>query len=177
MFHNIVATAKLKDGDFKPFLLLCLKYRSKGQYERNVNGIPDFFTKFGLQWLLQPTPIAYIKDISPGTRQSQQSGIYMTDQLRREATKLLQRMHKSIVHIDGLNRKFKHCETWYALDLLYEMVAYDDERNFDCVSAMRILMLWMESEFIPEDSRYYEENIQTDVEWEDMFQTAKRILA
>ncbi len=177
MFHNIVATAKLKRDDHLVFMLMCLWYRAKGQYERNVSGIPDFFGKYNLKWLLQPTPIAYIKDITPGSKQSQQSGIFMTDQLKREALTLFKKFHKATVHIDGLGRKFKNVETWFDISLLYEMNYYDAEKNFDDISAMLILMLWLEAEYMPEDSVRAGEGEETAAEWMGLANVAERILA
>lgn len=177
MFDNIVATAQLRDGNLMPFLLLCLWYKAKGQYERNVSGIPDFFHKWNLRGLLQPTPLSYIKDITPSTKQVQSSGIFLTPQLKREALMTFKTRHKATVHIDYIGRRFKHVETWYDLALLSEMNFYDDKGNFDNVSAMLILMLWLEAEYIPTDSRLNQENLDEASGWEELFTTAKRILA
>lgn len=175
MFDNIVATAKVKEDGLKKFLMLCLWYKSRGQYERNVSGIPDFFDKYFLKWILQPTPIAYIKDVVPGSKQAQQSGIFITDGLKREGLKLLSKHQKEIVHEDGLGRRFKRAETWYDLALLYEMNFYNDTGNFDSISSMIILMLWEESERVPDESRRAQEDKEVEDAWSDLATTAKRL--
>jgi hypothetical protein len=147
----VVAFAKVKEDGHMLFMLLCLWYKARGQYERNVSGIPDFFSKYGLRWILQPTPYQYIKDsISPTTRQAYDSGIVMTAQLKMEGRRLLKQHHRQVVHIDDLGRAYRQTEFWYDIGLLHEMNMYDpEEGNYDDISAMFILMLWLQAEFNP----------------------------
>ncbi len=186
LVNNIVATAKVKHEEaHKLFLMLCLWYRAKGQYERNVSGIPDYFTKFGLKWLLQFTPISYIRDVTPGSRQSQETGIFITDTaagrevvgLKREGLKALRRLHKSTANVDVTGRKFKHCEYWYDVSLLSEMNFFDHEGNFDDISAMIILMLWLEAEYMPDASKFAGDSGYSDAGWDDLAGAAKRYIS
>lgn len=174
MFNNIVASAKVKEGGNKLFLLLCLWYRARGQYERNVSGIPDFFDKYQMGWILQPSPIRYMKDVTPGTKQKQSTGIVMNKFLKPVAFSSFREFHREIVHVDGLGRAFRNVETWYDLDLLSEMAAYG-EGNFDSISAMLILMVWFNAERIPADSSQSGEAEDLN-EWEELASAAKQIV-
>lgn len=173
----IVASAKIKlddDENHMAGMLLCLWYKSKLQYERNVSGIPSFFNKYGLGWILQPTPLAYIKDVTPGTTQRQQSGIVMTDQLKQDALRLLRKQHREIVDIDPGGNVIRWVDTQYDLALLYEMLLFDSEGNFDSISSMLILMLWLAFEHMPENSKFSGDDDDTD--WDDFFNAGQELL-
>lgn len=177
LFYNIVAEAKIKNDEEDHhivFLLMCLWYKSKGQYERNVSGIPDFFNKYKLGWLLQAPPIEYMKGIV-NTKQSQLSGIVINDDFKDDGLKIFRKFHKKVVHIDSGNRMFKWIETIFSLSLLWEMNNFDrEEGNFDMVSAMIVLMLWLQSEYVPEDSAKSQEGEDYDAELEQLAMAATR---
>ncbi len=174
MFYNIVASYKgriSEDDEHKMFMLLCLWYRCFGQYER-MSGIRGFFRRNELVWLLQPTPYNTIKEISPGTTQRQSTGIIMTDNgvdgLKSRALGLLKTWHNSVIFEDEEmnDRKFIQIETVWCLSLLYEMGGFNFEGNFDDISAMRILMLWLKEEQTNPDKE--EDAESSDAEDRDM---------
>lgn len=178
MFYNIVAAAKVKndeDDHHLLFLLLCLWYKSKGQYERTVSGVQDFFVKHRLGWILQAPPIEYMKGVV-NTRQAQSSGIVINEDFKLDGLRLLKKFHKKIVHVDSSGRMFKWIETIYDLALLWEMNSFSlEEGNYDMISAMIILMLWLQAEHIPEDSaNAREQEADYDYELNQLAQVATR---
>lgn len=178
-FFNIVATFKGRlneDDEHKLFMMLCLWYRCRGQYERNVSGIRGYFRGHNLTWLLQEPPINTIKEISPTTTQRQTSGIYMADNavsggLKSRATKMFVEWHNSEIFIDENGRHFIQIEICNDLSLLYEMTGYNETDNFDDISAMRVLMLWLKEENTPDEDK--DEDNKSDLEDDDFKQLSR----
>lgn len=179
MFQNTVATFKgrlSEDEEHKLFMMLCLWYRCRGQYERNVSGVRGFFKRHDLTWLLQEPPHNTIKDIAPSSQQRQSSGIVMSDNavsggLKSRATGMIVTWHNSEVYFDeATRRRFIQIETSYDLSFLHELVNYNDEDNFDDISAYRVLMLWLKEEKPAEEAP---EEDKTDMEDEDLKQLSE----
>lgn len=177
MFFNTVATFKgrlTEDDEHALFLKLCLWYRCRGQYERNVSGVRGFFKTNNALFLLQEPPLNTIKEISPTSTQRQTSGIVMTDNavsggLKSRATGLLVTWHNSMVYYDEeARRQFIQIETSYDLSFLYELANYNDTDNFDDISAYRVLMLWLKEEKPAEEAP--EDDDKSDMEDDDLKQ-------
>lgn len=162
MVNNVVAffNGRLgEDEEHMLFMLLCLWYGCRGQYERNIGGVRGFFKRYHLVWLLQEPPFNTIKDISPSSQQQQSSGIVMSDNavsggLKTRATEMLQVWHRGTAYIDeGAKKVFTQVEISYDLPWLYEMLNYNDSDNFDSISAYRVLMVWLKDENRPLEDR------------------------
>lgn len=186
MFNNIVATFKgrlTEDDEHELFLKLCLWYRCRGQYERNVSGVRGFFRRYNMVWLLQEPPLNTIKEIAPTSTQRQSSGIVMTDNavsggLKSRATGMLVTWANSTSYIDEeTNRRFLQVETLYDLSLLYEMATYNTDDNFDDISAMRVLMLWLKEEKPAEEAPKEEQSDLDEDELKDLNEFAYRLIS
>jgi hypothetical protein len=156
--NNIVAVCKWRRDDEtnkKQALMLCMWYECCMQYENNVSGTHAFFYKHGLVQLLQPPPWSVIKEKAPGTTVTTDTGITMNHILKSSMLKEFKAFHKSVKRRDDGGREFVWIEDCYDLSLLHEMNFFDGETNVDLISAMLILMLWLQEEYrpdLPEDN-------------------------
>lgn len=147
--NNIVATFKGRREDeenHRMAMLLCLWYKCKLQFENNVGGVGAFFDKHSLGGLIQPPPFDVIKDNIKSTTQGKDRGVAISYDLKVRLMRALKFHHNQVVRRDEAGRDFRWIEDCYDLALLYEMNFYDEDTNVDLISAMLILMLWLEQE-------------------------------
>jgi hypothetical protein len=151
--NNIVAVCKWRRDDEtnkKQAMLLCLWYQCCMQYENNVSGTHAFFYKHGLIRLLQPPPWSIIKEVAPNSVINDNTGVTMNAILKGSMLKEFKAFHKSIKRRDDSGREFTWIEDCPDLSLLYEMNFFDGETNVDLISAMLILMMWLQEEYKPD---------------------------
>jgi hypothetical protein len=151
--NNIVAVCKWRRDDEtnkKQAMLLCLWYQCCMQYENNTPGTHAFFYKHGLVRLLQPPPWSVIKEVAPNTVINANTGVTMNHILKGGMLKEFKAFHKSIKRRDDSGREFTWIEDCPDISLLYEMNFFDGETNVDLISAMLILMMWLQEEYKPD---------------------------
>ena len=180
LINNIVAVFKGRRGEdgegvHRLFMLLCLWYKCKGQYENTVSGLRAYFKKHGLLWILQPPPWGAIGKTVKNSTYRESSGTPMPDPIKRAAFKTFVKFIDDWVYQDELGTKLKQCSVLWDLALLYELNYFDPEKNADIISACLILMLWLEEEYMPADSALNTETKPED-SWDGLADEARRIL-
>lgn len=151
--NNIVAECKWRrddDTNKKQAMMLCLWYQCCMQYENNTPGTHAYFYHHGLVRLLQPPPWTVIKQVAPGTIINQDTGITMNAILKGSMLRELKAFHKSVKRRDDGGREFVWIEDCSSLGLLSEMNFFTEEANVDLISAMLILMMWLQEEYRPD---------------------------
>lgn len=121
---------------------LLIFYNAKGLYENMIKGLKQYFEMKGCLYLLKEQPNSLIKDIVPSSKVERGYGIHMTKEIKNYIIRLI---------ADHLNTQYEpgkyNTAKLYQINLLKELIAYNDKGNFDRVIAFGLCLLHKEAMF------------------------------
>ena len=134
-------TEDLHDAAIK----LALYYNAKILVE---NDIPDFIRyckRLGLYYILQPTPTEAITRVLKSSTQKYEVGVRMVPGLGVQCEQLIANW-LNLPFKEDMGRLYNNCFKLKSKRLIEELINYKREGNFDHVSSLKILMLWLSQE-------------------------------
>jgi hypothetical protein len=115
-------------------------YNAKCLYENNVKGLKQYFDHKRCLYLLEEQP-NYLKDIVPNSKVQRGYGIHMDKYIKNFA---LGRVREWLITESGGEGRY-NVHKIYSINLLKELLYYNDNGNFDRVMAFAILMIYNEA--------------------------------
>lgn len=113
-------------------------YNAKCLYENQFKDMKTYFSHKNSLHMLAPQPMI-IKDIIPKTEVNRSYGVHMPIQMKEAAVQYLADWLKAEVAPGVIN-----LDRIYSINLLKELLRFNFKRNFDRVSSMLILMLYIQ---------------------------------
>lgn len=116
-------------------------YNAQCMYENEVKGMFDYFEFKNCLYLLAEEP-QIIHDVIKDSHVSRKKGMHMTKELKIYGENLIKTW--LIEPVDDTNQDFLNMHKLRSQPLLKELIAYHNEGNFDRVSAMMMLMYYIQ---------------------------------
>lgn len=146
---NIVAECIMRTDNTEDIhdaaIKLALYYNAKILVE---NDIPDFIRyckRIGLYYILQPTPTEAITRVLKSSNQKYEVGVRMVPGLGVQCEQLIANW-LNLPYKEEMGRLYNNCFKLKSKRLIEELINYKREGNFDHVSSLKILMLWLSQE-------------------------------
>lgn len=124
---------------------LALYYNAKILAENNFPNFITFCKSEGYYHLLQRTPWAAIKDAVGNPGRKYDVGVTMSSQLNVNCEQLIRQwLLEPFLKLE--DRMLCNIHNLYSFRLINELAAYSRDGNFDHVSSLKLLMLWISQE-------------------------------
>lgn len=130
---------------------LAVMYGCRILYEQNTNTILQYAELMNFTDLLQPTPFDALKKALKAPKKKGSSGVHMSSELKQKADLW------AIPWLSSFKAYSENGDKRYKVDylccrrLLEEFLFYDSDGNFDCISAFRLYIVWIQQELEPSD--------------------------
>jgi hypothetical protein len=148
---------------------IALYYNAKVLPELNI---PDFvrYCKMNNYYsLLQPSPHEAISKVIANPGKKYDVGVVMSNShgngLKLHAEQLARQWLLTPWKVNENGKPLTNIDKIYSLRLLYELASYNREQNFDHVSALLLLGLWLSQE---KEKIFTEEDIKEDIRVKDL---------
>jgi hypothetical protein len=116
-------------------------YNAQCMYENNVKGMFDYFEFKNCLYLLADEP-QIIHDVVKDSHVSRKKGMHMTKELKTYGENLIKTW--LIEPVDDTNPDFINLHKLRSQPLIKELIAYNQDDNFDRASAMMMLMYYIQ---------------------------------
>lgn len=125
---------------------IAMYFKTKVLFERNVPGFKKYCITNKFVHIMQPEPYEAIHDGVPGKKRTNEFGVVMTGPLKQHALQSLRTWFLEPVDFDieGNITRYRIGKQ-YSLRLLNEVVNFGDG-NFDHISSILLLMLWIDQD-------------------------------
>jgi hypothetical protein len=130
-------TKKL-DELYNTWLLLCKYYNAKLMFENNITGPKQYFESQNATSFLAAAP-TIISALHSGSRVDRRFGVHMTSDIKEWGLNKIRDWLLTDNHQGGLNVDYIYDE-----GLLRELLSWEDQGNYDRVSALIVLMIYIE---------------------------------
>lgn len=126
---------------------LSLYYNAKVMVENNIPDFIRYCRKSGYWQILQPSPYLAISKVIKNPSRKYEVGITMSQQLNTHSEQLLRQWllepwNRGHPEEDGRVNVHK----LFSTRILEELTSYNRDGNFDCVSALKLLAVWLSQE-------------------------------
>lgn len=121
-------------------------YSAKLLPEINIPGIITYAKMRKKYHILQPSPLLAIGKVMQDNKVKYEVGIKMNSQLNLHSEQLLRTWLLQPFRTDEREGDLLTLDTLYSPRLLQEFIQYNRKGNFDHVSSMRLLALWLSQE-------------------------------
>jgi len=140
--NQIVASyygrAESLDKLYDNWLLLCQYYNATLMFENNIMGPIPYFDKQNARSFLAPSPIV-VKTVLGNSRVDRRYGVHMTSDIKEWGLNKIRDWCLEPNPSGGIN-----IDHVYDEGLLRELLSWEPEGNYDRISAMIVLMVYIE---------------------------------
>jgi len=126
--------------------MLAELYNAEIGYENEVTEVRSYFTKRKKLHLLAVQPDAIISATIKNSKVARVYGIHMNEKLKDAGEKYLKQWLLTEKNIDENDKLILNLNTIYDIGLLEELIQYNRKGNFDRISAMIVLMMFIEND-------------------------------
>ena len=130
---------------------MAIMYGSRILYEQNTNTILTYAQAYGYEDLLQPTPYDSIKNAIKSPKGKYQTGLHMSTPLKLKADIWWSAWLVAFRNFSETGEKRYNVDYLCCRRLLEEHLFYESDKNFDCISTVRLWIVWMQQELQPSE--------------------------
>jgi hypothetical protein len=156
MKSTIVASILCRRNEVEAGIEICfyfaMYYNAMALFEGNVGPINTLARLKGWTHLLQPTPNAAI-DTVDGNQKKTKWGLVMTKERISTALPWLNEFYTEIVGYDEFDKPITRLQTILCRMQIQQISIFKKGKNLDTISAMLVLMYWLQQEILIEDIR------------------------
>ena len=126
--------------------MLAELYNAEIGFENEVTEVRSYFTKRKKLHLLAVQPDAIISATIKHSKVARVYGIHMNEKLKDAGEKYLKQWLLTEKNIDSEDKLILNLNTIYDIGLLEELIQYNRKGNFDRISALIVLMMFIEND-------------------------------
>lgn len=178
LMDTIVAEYVGRYDDVEKIHDVCVKlatyYNAKILPETNIPDFVRYCKKSGKAHLLQPSPFEAISRVIKNPGRKYDVGVQMTSKALN--THCEQLVRTWLLQEWGGEETYTNIDKIYSLRLLHELIHYNREGNFDSISSLKLLALWLSQEQDYEIAADYQRESDVDLKRRRIAEKRKYLL-